>query len=121
MKSISFGDSPAMADELLALVLSGKKTATTGATEDASSDEVGERIIIQDGREKPRAIIQITEVSVRKFNDVDDSFAYDEGEGDRTLEYWRKEHKDFFTREGTYADDMEVCCERFKLIEVLGD
>jgi uncharacterized protein YhfF len=115
MKSFSFGDNPAMADELLALVLEGKKTATAGT----EADVVGERMTIQDGLGNPRAIIEITELTQRRFNEVDESFAYDEGEGDRTLEYWRKAHKEFFTREGVYTDDMMVCCERFKLIEVL--
>jgi uncharacterized protein YhfF len=32
--TFSFGDSPAMADELLALVLAGTKTATCGARRD---------------------------------------------------------------------------------------
>lgn len=115
MKSFAFGDTPAMADELLALVLEGKKTATAGT----EADEVGEQFIIQDGLGNPRAIIEITEVIRRQFNEVDESFAYHEGEGDRTLEYWRNEHRDFFTREGTYSDDMEVYCERFKLVKVI--
>lgn len=104
-----------MADELLVLVLEGKKTAITGT----EADEVGEQITIQDGLGNPKAIIEIIEVTQRRFKEVDESFAHDEGEGDQTLEYWRKAHKEFFTREGTYSDDMQVYCERFKLIGIL--
>jgi uncharacterized protein YhfF len=118
--SFSFGDNPAMADELLALVLAGKKTATTkAATSSASENEVGKQWIVKDGRGRPRAIIEVVEYIRQPFQEVDESFAYDEGEGDRTLAYWRKAHKDFFTREGTYSDAMEVYCERFNLIQVL--
>ena len=37
-QSWSFGDSPGLADELLALVLMGKKTATCGALRDYIAD-----------------------------------------------------------------------------------
>ena len=53
------------------------------------------------------------------FSDMTEEFARKEGEGDLSLEYWRKEHKAFFTREGYYSDDMELVAEEFKLIEIL--
>ena len=62
-------------------------------------------------------------MEVKPFNMVDAQFAYDEGEGDRSLEYWRQAHWRFF--EGTCAeigrelsDDMPVVCERFKVLFV---
>jgi len=36
-----------------------------------------------------------------------------------SLDYWREEHKAFFTREGVYADDMELVAEEFVVVEVL--
>ncbi|CDG98527.1 hypothetical protein XBP1_330035 [Xenorhabdus bovienii str. puntauvense] len=40
-----------------------------------------------------------------------------EGEGDLSLSYWRKEHQNFFEREGTYSENMELVFEEFELIE----
>ncbi|OAT33655.1 hypothetical protein M975_1016 [Buttiauxella brennerae ATCC 51605] len=54
-----------------------------------------------------------------RFSDVTEEFARKEGEGDLSLEYWRREHKAFFTREGFYSDDMELVAEEFEVIEVL--
>ena len=59
------------------------------------------------------------EVNQKLFKDVDVSFAHEEGEGDLSLAYWRKEHERFFRAEGTFEPGMEVYCQRFKVIEVL--
>jgi uncharacterized protein YhfF len=120
MESFSFGDNSELADELLALVLEGKKTATTwAAVEGLKGVKLGKRWIVKDGAGTPRAVIETTEVTKKLFSEVDESIGYAEGEGDRTLEYWRKAHTDYFTRLGQFDPDMEVYCERFKLIEIL--
>ena len=118
--SFSFGDSPEMADELLALVLEGRKRATAwAAVKGTQGVEVGSRSIVKDGQGRPRAVIETIELTRRRFADVDHSFAHDEGEGDLSLDYWREAHRSYFTREGTYADNMEVYCERFRLLKTL--
>jgi uncharacterized protein YhfF len=120
MNSFSFGDNPQMANELLGLVVSGKKTGTCWAEKwGLQGVEVGKRSTIKDGAGKPRAIIETLSVSLVPFTEVDESFVRAEGEGDLSLGYWRKEHTAFFEREGTYSDDMKIYCERFKLVEVL--
>ncbi len=120
MQSFTFGDNPIMADELLQLVLIGKKTATCwAATNKTGANPVGTHMIIKDSLGRERAVIETIECNKRRFNEVDESFAHDEGEGDRTLAYWRKEHQDYFTREGLYTDTMEVFCERFKLVKII--
>jgi uncharacterized protein YhfF len=109
-----------MADELLALVLEGRKRATTwAAVQGTQGVEVGSRSIIKDGQGRPRAVIETIQLTRRCFAEVDESFAQDEGEGDLSLDYWRKAHQVYFTREGTYADNMEVYCERFRLLKTL--
>ena len=50
---------------------------------------------------------------------MDEQFAYDEGEGFRTLAHWRDGHREFFERNGGWFEDMELICERFRLVEVL--
>lgn len=120
MRSFSFGDSPEMADELLNLVLSGQKTATSWAVAHGTQENgVGHRSTILDSKGRQRVVIETTELTRKLFSNVDDSFAHDEGEGDLSLEYWRKEHERYFKAEGTFSPSMEVYCQRFKVIEVL--
>ena len=49
---------------------------------------------------------------------VDTAFAYEEGEGDRSLQYWRDAHRNYFGRQGKFREDMMLMCERFRLVEV---
>lgn len=51
--------------------------------------------------------------------DVDAAFAFEEGEGHRTLESWRAGHRRYFERNGGWSDEMWLACERFRLVEVL--
>lgn len=119
----AFGDSAGKADELLELVLAGIKTATCSALDAYGADEPlaqpGAIEVILDGHGRPSAVIRITSVEIRCFDEVDAEFAAAEGEGDRSLEYWRAEHKAFFTRTGQFSPDMQLVCERFELLEVM--
>lgn len=56
-----------------------------------------------------------------KYCDVTEDFALKEGEGDRTLAYWRRVHEDFFTQELRaegleFSPEMKVVCEQFELV-----
>ncbi|HBF30020.1 ASCH domain-containing protein [Rhizobium sp.] len=122
--SFAFGDSPALADALLKLVIAGKKTATCGALRDfgpegESLPVVGRRYIVLDGARNPAAVIETVEVTIRRFDEVDAEFAYNEGEDDQTLDAWRIGHETYFARNGGFTPDMELVCERFRLVEVL--
>lgn len=121
-----FGDTPQLASELGALVASGTKTATCSALWEWEAEgdplpEPGAKCIILNGRNEPLCIIETTEVEVRPYNEVDAQFAHDEGEGDRSLQHWRKAHWRFFThslagigKEPT--SDMPLVCERFQVV-----
>jgi uncharacterized protein YhfF len=121
-----FGDSPNMADSLGALVRDGIKTATASLVwayeaEHEPHPEVGDYSIILDGHREPLCIIQTTAITIRPFIEVDAEQAYLEGEGDRSLAFWRKVHWDFFSQEcveiGREPDErMPVLCERFRLV-----
>jgi len=52
---------------------------------------------------------------------VDAAFAHDEGEGDRSLAFWRSAHRAYFTRLGQFAEDMPLCCERFRVVQRIPD
>jgi uncharacterized protein YhfF len=120
LETFSFGDSPALADELTALVLDGRKTATYwAASEGLTGTAVGKCMVMLDGARRPRAVIETVELTQRHFNDVDERFAYNEGEGDRTLEYWRRAHRRYFTRNSQFEENMLLWCERFRVVEVI--
>ncbi|HRE90668.1 MAG TPA: ASCH domain-containing protein, partial [Myxococcota bacterium] len=122
----SFGDSAALADELLALVIDGPKRATAAALADyqRSGDAVpmvGALTLMTDGAGIPRAILRTTEVRIGPLSSVDDRFAWDEGEGDRSRADWLRSHTAYFQRYlptlGLAFDpDMEVVFERFELV-----
>jgi uncharacterized protein YhfF len=118
LRSFAFGDNPALADELLVLVIAGVKTATCSTEDEPNTSTPGEQWIVRDGRGAPRCVIETTEVTYRRFPDVDAAFAFEEGEGDRSLAYWRAAHRTYFTRLGKFSEDMMLMCERFRLIDV---
>lgn len=118
----AFGATPEQADELLALVLDGVKTATASAlwdyeAEDEQLPEVGALGIAVDSHGVPRALLETTAVEVRPFDEVGAEHAWLEGEGDRSLEFWRSVHQQFFTAHAAHArgfsPDMPIALERF--------
>jgi uncharacterized protein YhfF len=121
-----YGDSPELMDELIQLVLEGKKTATCGAlweyeAEGESIPKVGDVWVELDGNDNPVCITETVEVTLRNYNEVGAEFAQDEGEGDQSLEYWREAHRDFFLRTlpkigKEFSEEMPLVCERFKVI-----
>jgi len=124
----AFGDGPGLADELGALVLSGRKTATCSALWEVEAGEepmprVGEKSVVLDGRGEPLCVVETTEVELRRFDEVDEQFAYEEGEDDRSLESWRGGHRRYFSRTlpaigRRFSEDMPLVCERFRVIHV---
>ena len=72
MRSFAFGDGPALADELLDLVIKGVKTATCSTEDEPNTSTPGERWIVLDGRGEPRlASSKRLEVTYRRFGEVD--------------------------------------------------
>jgi uncharacterized protein YhfF len=121
LRSFAFGDSPRLADELLELVVKGVKTATCSTEDEPNTSTPGERWVVLDGSGTPRCVIETIEVSYRRYNEVDAAFAHEEGEGDRSLEYWREAHRNYFERLGRFSEDMMLMCERFRLVEAFAD
>ncbi|MFF4848909.1 ASCH domain-containing protein [Streptomyces sp. NPDC001194] len=121
-------------DSLLAAVLSGEKTSTTGLlTEyEAVGDPlpvVGERMAVMDSAERPVAVLEVTDVRVLPLAEVDLAHALDEGEGYQSVAEWRAAHERYWhgpqirevlgDPEFTVADDTLVVAERFRVVEVL--
>jgi uncharacterized protein YhfF len=120
------GDSADFADELLQLILSGPKRATACLRRDVEQGgetmaKVGGHVVVLDGKERPRAIWRTRTVEVKPLDEVDEAFAWDEGEGKRTREDWLAMHIRYFSRrakaEGFAFDpSMPAVFERFTLV-----
>src|SRR3954447_676748 len=106
LERFAFGDSPALADELAVLVLAGTKRAPCWAAVDGPLTKVGKRMVMLDGAGRPRAVVETVDLVKKRFHEVDAAFAWEEGEGNRSLEAWRDAHRRFFTRKGQFAENM---------------
>lgn len=120
--TFSFGDSPELNEQLLGLVLAGKKTATCGALRDYQQGKeampvAGRRDVVLNGAGEPAAVIETLSVEIKRFDTIEPAFSDLEGEG--PYAQWRAEHEAYFARNGGFSPEMDVVCERFKLIEVL--
>ena len=119
----AFGDD---ANLLADLVKSGIKTATASAhplyeIDNSPLPALGGLNIILDKDDKAICITQTTRVYTCPFSEVSSDHAFKEGEGDRSLAYWREVHERFFTENlreynMTFNENMLVVCEEFKLI-----
>jgi uncharacterized protein YhfF len=123
---VMFGDGPPLADALLALVLDGRKRATAMLARDVTvkgepRPRLGGHFVVVDGAGHPRAVCRTTDVREGPLDSVDEAFAWDEGEGDRTRADWLDGHRRYFTgqaaREGfAMHDGIEVIFERFTVV-----
>jgi len=121
-----FGDSPALADALLRAVTHGPKRATAELVDayTAAGDplpRIGSHWIACDGAGRPVVVLRTTELRLATFDEVTADFAYDEGEDDRTLESWRREHRRYWTRTcaargAAWSEQDEIVCERFAVV-----
>ena len=71
--------------------------------------------------EEAVCIIRTTKVYVAPFCEITENHAFKEGEGDKSLSYWRKVHEEFFKnaleRKGLNFDEqMKVVCEEFEVL-----
>lgn len=122
-ESWAFGDT---ADELAALVLSGKKTATASLYELYALDgeelpRAGEYSVILDSAGEAVCVLRTTRVYVARFDAVTAQHAAREGEGDGSLAHWRAVHERFFTQELAeyglaFSPELNVVCEEFALL-----
>ncbi|MEZ5935965.1 MAG: GNAT family N-acetyltransferase [Alphaproteobacteria bacterium] len=121
-----FDDTPAMASDLADEVVNGTKRATAGLL--AEMEAGGEPLpapggywIVIDGAGQPRAVIRTLETRIAPFHEVDAAFAWDEGEGDRSLVFWRNVHVDYFQRccarlGRHFAETLDIHFERFGVV-----
>ncbi len=124
---VDFWQYGAAPDKLAELTLSGIKTATASAFEPYELDEteelpqVNSHSVILNSKDEAVCVIQTTNIEIVPFKEVPAKQAFKEGEGDRSLAYWRDVHEEFFTNELskyglTFTEDMLVVCEEFEVV-----
>lgn len=121
-------------DALVAAILEGAKTSTTGLIADFEKagdplPEVGRGAAVVDSHGRAVAVIETTGVRVVRLGDVDLEHALAEGEGFTTLAGWRAVHEEFWHSDEmravledpgfTVDDDTPLVLERFRLVQVL--
>lgn len=131
MPRAEFGFPGPLRDQLVAAILSGSKTSTTGLVVDYEHEgepipEAGSRFVVVDSGDRPVAVIEVTEVRIVPLAQVDLAHVMDEGEGDTSVAQWRAKHERFWHGEEMRAalDDREfkvddttlAVLERFHLI-----
>lgn len=118
-----FGGAP---DLLKDLVLKGVKTATASLSDlypyfNEAVPEAGDYSVILDSKDEAVCIIRTVRTYVVPFGEVSEEHAHKEGEGDLSLEYWRRVHEEFFEEcvkdtELSFDCDSKVLCEEFEVV-----
>ena len=113
-------------DELVDLYLAGKKHAGSSPKEDflACGDplpEVGSYWILLDSQKKPRLILKTIDIEENKFADIPDRVIQAEGEGDLSVEYWKKVHSELYAPHIVEwgvktVDEITVITEYFEIV-----
>jgi uncharacterized protein YhfF len=125
-EAFHFDDNAPSADELAELVMSGKKRATAAlvwAYESAGRPipKPGDLSVVTRFSGEPLCVIETRVVQIVPFGEVSAEFAATEGEGNGTLDFWRRAHTAFFGREckrleREFSADMPVVCEEFAVV-----
>ncbi len=120
-------------DQLVAAVLDGSKTTTTGLLQDYEIDGeplpvAGSRAAVIDSAGRPVAVIEVTGVRISRLGDVDLRHAVDEGEGDDSVASWRAGHESFWhgtdyrgwlgDPDFTVDDDTPAVLQRFRVVDL---
>ena len=124
-ESFCFGYYEELANELLQLVLTGQKTATTSsylayANAGEALPKVGDLSIVTDWSGRPAFVIETTQVLTLPFNQMTFDLCRLEGE-DENLASWQENHRQAFTHSGpeegyVFTEEMPVVFEVFRVV-----
>lgn len=108
------------------LILRGEKTASCSmeywySHEGELMPQVGHLQVVTNWHGEPICIIELTSVSTCRYNQVTVEFAAAEGEGDKSLSWWRDAHWKFFSSECQElgiepSEEMLLVLEHFKVV-----
>lgn len=121
-----FCDNEKDANQCLKLVLKGVKRATSHSLlglqyRNERLPKIGDFTIVTDWNGNARCIVRTVAVRLKPFFSIRSSYAKIEGEGDKSLDYWKKSHWEYYTRElepfgRKPVDSMIVVCELFEKV-----
>lgn len=125
-KTIHFCDNEKDANECAQLVKKGIKRATSHSLlglqyRKEPIPKIGNFTVVTDWGGKAQCIVRTTAVKFKPFFSIDEAYAELEGEGDKSLAYWKKVHWDYYTRElepfdRVPRDSMIIVCEEFEKV-----
>lgn len=119
------GSSAEDADRGAALILENWKTATSSHPDEYDANTpppfVGALSVVLDGSDLPVAVVETTEVELRRIADIDEAFAGDYGEWDGTAATLKSQLEAFHRDRAAGSADgagpgMQLLCERFRVI-----
>jgi uncharacterized protein YhfF len=121
-----FADTPKAATRVGKLVRDGIKTTSSSLLwalehEGIPLPKAGDISVVVDGDGDPLCVIEMTEVEIRPFHTVDEQFAFEYGEGERTLAYWLSDNWEYHSRACREigrepSETMPVVFMRFRLL-----
>lgn len=124
--SFCFCDNEKDANECADLVIRGIKQVTATSLwlykkNNESLPNIGDQYIVTDWNGTAKTIIQATKIEQIPYKEITVDFARTEGEGDKSLKYWKRVHKAYYTREmepygDEFSEDMIIVCEYFERI-----
>jgi len=125
-KTIHFCNNEQDANECAKLVMDGVKRATSHSLlglqyRNERLPQIGDFLVITDWEGTAQCIVETTKVTLKPFFAIDAEYARTEGEGDKSLAYWKKTHWDYYTAEleefqRLPRESMIVVCQEFEKV-----
>ena len=125
-KTIHFCNNEQDANECAKLVKQGVKRATSHSllalqNRNEPLPKIGDFLVVTDWEGTAQCIVETTKVTLKPFFAIDTEYANSEGEGDKSLDHWKKTHWDYYTTElkkfeREPRESMIVVCQEFEKV-----
>ncbi|MUH37263.1 ASCH domain-containing protein [Zobellia amurskyensis] len=125
-KVVHFCNNELDANECAALVKKGIKRATSPSLLGLQHlkqplPKIGDFMIVTNWEGEAQCIVRTTAVKLKPYFSIDEAHARLEGEGDKSLAYWKKVYWDYYTKELTAFnrkpnESMIIVCQEFEKV-----
>jgi len=123
---VHFCDNGKDANECAELVKKGIKKATSHSLlglqyRKEPLPKIGDFMVVTDWEGAAQCLVRTTKVHFKPFFSIDEAYARLEGEGDKSLAYWKQVHWDYYTRElepfgRVPRESMIIVCQEFEMV-----
>jgi len=123
---VHFCDNEQDANECVELVKKGIKRATSPSllglqNRNEPLPKIGDFMVVTNWEGEAQCLVRTTKVTLKPFFAINEDYAQKEGEGDKSLAYWKKVHWDYYTKEleafeRVPRDGMIVVCQEFEMV-----